>query len=183
MPWFMAIAELLTIISLFAILLPAAAMAREKEKGTVEQLRVSPLSPFQIMFPKALSMAVVILVGMAISLFGILEPIFHVPIKGSLLLFFAITTLYTFTLDGIGLFVATIARNLAQVGMLMVIVFCTHDFSLRFLDAARGHAGLDTFFHGLVTTALFYGCLSGILLKGSDWDVLTRFVLEFSFTR
>ena len=55
--WFMSIAELLNIITLFAILLPACAMVREKERGTVEQLLVTPLTTFQIMFPKVLAMA------------------------------------------------------------------------------------------------------------------------------
>ena len=34
----MAISELLNVITVFAILLPAAAMVREKERGTIEQL-------------------------------------------------------------------------------------------------------------------------------------------------
>lgn len=46
--WFMSITELLNIITVFSILLPAAAMVREKERGTIEQLLVSPLTPFQI---------------------------------------------------------------------------------------------------------------------------------------
>jgi len=120
--WFMSISEVLTIITLFAILLPAAAMVREKERGTVEQLLVSPLTSFQIMFPKVVSMTAVILAGTAISLFLILKPVFHVPFKGDLLLFFSVTTLYVFTTAGLGLFAATIARNLAQAGMMTILI-------------------------------------------------------------
>jgi ABC-2 type transport system permease protein len=120
--WFMSISELLTVITLFAILLPAAAMVREKERGTVEQLLVSPLTSFQIMFPKVIAMTAVILVGTFISLFFILKPIFAVPFKGDLLLFFAVTTLYVFTTAGLGLFAATIARNLAQAGMMTILI-------------------------------------------------------------
>lgn len=121
--WFMSISELLTDITLFAIFLPGAAMVREKERGTVEQLLVSPLSPFQIMFPKILAMTTMILAGTALSLFGILGAVFHVPMQGSLMLFFAVTALYVFTTAGLGMFIATIARNMAQVGMLTVLVF------------------------------------------------------------
>ena len=120
--WFMSISEVLTIITLFAILLPAAAMVREKERGTVEQLLVSPLTSFQIMFPKVVSMTAVILAGTMISLFLILKPAFHVPFKGDLLLFFSVTTLYVFTTAGLGLFAATIARNLAQAGMMTILI-------------------------------------------------------------
>jgi ABC-2 type transport system permease protein len=121
--WFMSITELLNIITLFAILLPAAAMVREKERGTVEQLLVSPLSPFQIMFPKVISMTLVILGGTALSLFAVLQPAFGVPVKGSLALFFGVTVLYTFSTTGVGLLIATVSRNLGQAGMLALVIF------------------------------------------------------------
>ena len=120
--WFMPLSELLEGITLFSILLPAAAMVKEKERGTVEQLLVSPLTPFQIVFPKVLAMSVVILVGVSLSLFAVLGPLFAVPVRGSLGLFYVVTTLYIFTNAGIGLFIATVARNLAQVGLLSLLV-------------------------------------------------------------
>ena len=61
-------------------------MVREKERGSIEQLLVSPLTPLQIMVPKMLAMTLVILAGTAVSLFAVMEPLFHVPIKGSVLL-------------------------------------------------------------------------------------------------
>ena len=89
--WFMSISELLNVITAFAILLPAAAMVREKERGTIEQLLVSPLTPLQIMLPKVLAMMGVIHLGIAIAFATVLGPVFHVPVRGSLLLFFAVT--------------------------------------------------------------------------------------------
>jgi ABC-2 type transport system permease protein len=126
--WFMTISEMLIIITVFALALPAAAMVREKERGTIEQLLVSPLSPIQVMFPKILSMMLVILAGTAVSLFGVLEGIFHVPVKGSLTLFFAVTAVYVFVTAGLGLYVATLARNLAQVGMLLILILAPQLF-------------------------------------------------------
>src|SRR5512143_853521 len=95
--WFESISMLLRQITLFAILLPAAAMVREKERGTVEQLLVSPLTPFQIMLPKLLAMTVVILCATAVALFGVARPAFGVPVNGSIALFFGLTTLFVFT--------------------------------------------------------------------------------------
>ncbi|WP_456433434.1 ABC transporter permease [Thermosulfuriphilus sp.] len=119
--WFMSVSELLTVITLLTMLLPAAAMVREKERGTIEQLLVSPLSPLEIMFSKVLAMTVVILVGTAASIGFVLLPVFQVPLRGSLGLFFLATGLYVFTSCGYGLFIATLARNLAQVGLLTII--------------------------------------------------------------
>ncbi len=122
-PWFMALAEIISNMTLLSILLPAAALAREKERGTVEQLMVSPLSPVQILAPKILAMGSVILAGLAFGVFGVIIGVFHVPVRGSLPLFFAVSALYIAFTAGIGLLIATIARNMAQVGMLTVLVF------------------------------------------------------------
>ena len=120
--WFMSISELLTVITILSLMLPAAAAVREKERGTIEQLAVSPLSSLQILLPKVISMGLVILIGVAACLFLIIIPIFELPIKGSLGLFFAVTALYVFTTSGIGLFVATISRNLGQMAMLGILI-------------------------------------------------------------
>jgi len=120
--WFMAISELLTVITVLAMMLPAAAAVREKERGTIEQLLVSPLSPTQIMLSKVIAMVLVILLGTTLSLAFVIKGIFHLPVKGSLSLFFAVTALYTFVMSGIGLFISTISRNLAQAIMMMIMI-------------------------------------------------------------
>ena len=94
-------------MTVVSVLLPGAALVREKERGTVEQLLVSPLSPFQVLFSKVLAMTLVILVGSAVSLYAVMGPAFGVPVRGSAILFFALTALYVFTTAGLGLLAAT----------------------------------------------------------------------------
>lgn len=120
--WFQSVVELLNMITVFAILLSAAAMVREKERGTIEQLLVSPLTPFQIMFPKVAAMTLVILMGTAVSLLVIVQGVFHLPVKGSLFLFFSMTALYVFTTAGLGLVISTVTTNQAQVGLMTILV-------------------------------------------------------------
>jgi len=121
--WFMSISELLlTVITMLSLMLPAAVAVREKERGTIEQLAVSPLSSFQILFSKILSMGLIILLGAMVSLYFIIEPAFHVPIRGSAGLFFTVTALYVFATSGLGLFIATLSRNLGQVVMLVILI-------------------------------------------------------------
>jgi len=175
-PW-MSISELLTDITLFAIFLSGAAMVREKERGTVEQLLVSPLTPFQIVFPKMLAMTAVILAGTALSLFLILKCVFQVPMHGSLLLFFAVTTLYVFTTAGLGMFIATLARNMAQVGMLTALVF----LPMIFLSGAWTPPEAMTYWmRGLMYISplhYFLDASFGILLKGAGISMLWDSVL------
>ena len=120
--WFQSMSTVLRMITLFGVLLPAAALVREKERGTIEQLLVSPLSPFQIMFSKVLAMAAIILMATCLAVYGVLQPLFHVPMKGSDALFFALTALHIFTTAGLGLVAATLARNQAQVGMMTLFL-------------------------------------------------------------
>ena len=120
--WFMSINELLTVISMLSMMLPAAAAVREKERGTIEQLAVSPLSSLQVLLPKVISMGLVILFGVAVCLFFIIIPIFDLPVKGSISLFFAVTALFVFTASGIGLFISTISHSLGQVTMLVILL-------------------------------------------------------------
>lgn len=120
--WFMTISELITVITMLAMALPASAAVREKEKGTIEQLVVTPLSPIQIMLPKVLSMAFVILLGTALSIGLVIKGIFHVPIKGSVPLFLAMVAIYTFAMSGLSLFISTISRNMVQAAMLIIML-------------------------------------------------------------
>lgn len=170
--WFMSISELLNVITAFAILLPAAAMVREKERGTIEQLLVSPLTPMQVMLPKVLAMMLVIHAGVMISLLAVLTPIFHVPITGSLVLFFAITTLYIATLSGLGLFIATVTRNLAQTAMLGILVLAPMIFlSGVWTPPEAMPPGVRQMM--FISPLYYYMDASyGILLKGAGLDVL-----------
>jgi ABC-2 type transport system permease protein len=175
--WFMSIAELLNIITLFAILLPASAMVREKEKGTVEQLLVTPLTPFQIMFPKVLSMAVVILAGTGLSLFGVLKCCFGVPFKGSICLYFAITLLYVFTTAGLGFLISTIARNLAQAGMLTIITYGPMIFLSGAWTPPEAMPDFLRLLMHLSPLHYYIDASFGVILKGEDLSLLWDSVL------
>lgn len=120
--WYHTVAELTTMMTVICILLPAAALVREKERGTIEQLLVSPVSPLQVMLAKIIAMEAVMLAGVAVALFGIMRPIYHVPVEGSLTLFFALTSIFAFTNAGLGLAAGTFARNSGQTGLLVLLI-------------------------------------------------------------
>ncbi len=171
-PWFMSISELLTVITMLSLMLPAAAAVREKERGTIEQLAVSPLTPAQILFPKILAMGMIILLGAAVSLFLVILPAFHLPIKGSLVLFFIVTALYVFATSGLGLFIATLSHNLGQVVMLVILIM----MPLLLLSGAwtPPEAMPDALRMAMVLSPLSYFIEMGygILLKGAGLDIL-----------
>ncbi|MGL4674682.1 MAG: ABC transporter permease [Wohlfahrtiimonas sp.] len=120
--WFGALIEVINLITLLAIVLTGAALIREQEKGTVEHLLVMPLTPFEIMLSKIWSMGIVVLISATLSLIFIVKGALNVPIIGSIPLFLLGSALHLFAVSAIGIYLATIARNMPQFGMLMLLV-------------------------------------------------------------
>jgi len=178
--WFESVSHLLRQITIFAILLPAAALVREKERGTVEQLLVSPLTPFQIMVSKVLAMTAVILGATAVALFGIMQPVFGVPIKGSIALFFALTALFVFTTAGMGLSLATLMKNQAQVGMMTLLVVAP---MLLLSGLTAPMEVMPAWVRDLMVLSplrYFVEITHGILLKGAGVNVLWDSILAMT---
>jgi len=120
--WFSAAVQLINNISMLAIILTGAALIRERECGTLEHLMVLPLNSFEIMASKIWSMAVVVLIAAGISQLVVIEWIMGVPTVGSRMLFFAGLALYLFAVTSLGIFLACIAQNMPQLGLLLILV-------------------------------------------------------------
>lgn len=120
--WFAALLELLNMCTMVSLLLTAANLVREKERGTVEQLLVSPVRPVELFFAKIVPTIVLVLGLSAFSFLLVLVPIFHLPIRGSLVLFYSVTALYVFAVTSMGIAIAVVARNLSQAIMIMILI-------------------------------------------------------------
>lgn len=119
--WFGSVVQIINHITLLSIILTGAALIREREHGTIEHLLVMPVTPAQIMLSKVWSMALVVLIASFLSLNLMVRGILGVPIEGSIVLFFAGAALSLFATTSMGIFIATLARNMPQFGMLMML--------------------------------------------------------------
>lgn len=120
--WFGAVVKLIDSITMLSIILTGAALIREREHGTIEHLLVMPLTPLEIMLAKIWSMGVVVLFASGASLVLVVQGWMQVPIEGSILLFLAGAALHLFATTSMGIFLATIARSMPQLGMLIILV-------------------------------------------------------------
>lgn len=178
--WFFSIGEMVMMATLLAILLSTAALAREKERGTVEQLLVSPLSPLQILLPKVLAMTLMVVTGTMVSVFAVLGPVFNLPLRGSLPLFFTITAIYGFTSSGLGLFAATVTRNLSQAGLLAIFLFVP---IILFSGIHTPDEGMPPWLHVIVLfnpMAHYINATYSILLRGAGLDLVWDSVLTMA---
>lgn len=119
--WSGSLAMLLTMLTVAGVVLPAAALVREKERGTIEQLLVAPVTPLEIMLSKTVAMVFVSVMGTMLGVYAVMQPLYSVPLRGSAPLFFTLAALFAFANAGIGLFLATLARNSGQVGLLSIL--------------------------------------------------------------
>ena len=120
--WFGSLMELISMVTMLAIVLTGAALIREREHGTIEHLLVMPVTPAEIMLAKVWSMGLVVLTATAFSLFFVLKGALRVPIEGSVPLFLTGTVLHLFATTSLGIFLATLARSMPQFGLLIVLV-------------------------------------------------------------
>lgn len=109
------------ILMAFPPLLSALAIVREKERGSIQQIFVSPTQPYEFILGKMLPYGALAFVEMSIILVaGVFW--FRIPFRGNVLLLLAAGLIYVFTSVGIGLLVSTVTRTqVAAVLMSLVL--------------------------------------------------------------
>jgi ABC-2 type transport system permease protein len=113
---------IVNIITMVTLMLTALAIVREKEIGTMEQLMVTPVRPIELMLGKTLPFAMVGLVDVVlITVAAIL--VFHIPLRGSVLLLLVCAVLYLLTTLGAGLFLSTVSQTQQQAMMAAFFFF------------------------------------------------------------
>jgi ABC-2 type transport system permease protein len=177
--WFNAIGEWLTMMTVIAMLLPATALVRERERGAVEQLLVAPLTPMQIMLSKALAMTLVSVTGTALTVYLVLQPL-GVPFVGSTALFFATTALYVFSISGLGLLIGAFARSSAEVGMLVILVVVPMTALSGTWTAPEAMPGWSRQLLQVSALHHFIECAYGIPLRGAGIDTLWGSILAIA---
>ncbi|WIM11914.1 ABC transporter permease [Enhydrobacter sp.] len=120
--WFTSIMGIISNVTTLGIILAGAAVVREREHGTMDHLLTMPITPFEIAMAKVLGNALVILVAVGLSLWLIVQHLLGVPIAGSVPLFMVGVALYLFFATSVGIFLATIARTMPQLGLLFILV-------------------------------------------------------------
>ncbi len=107
----------------------AMSLVRERERGTLEQLMVSPLSRWGLMLGKLVPYLIIGML-MAAFLFAIMRWVFHVPIAGDIGALMVGTFFYVFTLLSLGLLISTRAQNQIQaLQMTMIFILPSVFFS------------------------------------------------------
>jgi ABC-2 type transport system permease protein len=119
---FYAIVSLIGQINILTIILTGAALIREREHGTLEHLLAMPITPLDIALAKIWANGAAVLAAAGLSLVFVVEGALEVDFEGSRGLFLLGVAIYLFSATALGVFLATIARSMAQFALLFFLV-------------------------------------------------------------
>ncbi len=114
--WYYVPAVLAMVLLVMTLLLSAMGVVREKEIGTMEQLIVTPIRPWQLLVGKLAPFAIIGIIQVflvtGVTIFG-----FGVPLRGSFLVLLGLSGLFILSTLGLGLLVSTLVQNQQQAMM------------------------------------------------------------------
>lgn len=155
------------ILMITGVMATALSVVRERERGTMDQLRITPLRGVELVAGKTLPYLVISLAATAFFL-AAARYLFHVPVRGSLAALFVASLLYLLGALGFGLLISTVARSqalayqIAVVTSLLPTIFLS-GFIFPIRSAPRPVQWIST----LVPARYFIKILRGVVLKGA----------------
>jgi ABC-2 type transport system permease protein len=162
-----------TALQIATVFAAAMSIVRERERGTLENLLVSPLSRWGLMLGKLVPY-LCISMTMALFLFTILRWVFLVPIHGSIVTLLLAAFLYIFALLSLGLLVSTKAQNQNQAFQMAMTVLLPSIFFSGFIFPRETMPWIFYAISTLLPATYFIELMRAIILRGAG-------LLEFWF--
>lgn len=160
------------IMSIIAAMLTALTIAREWERGTMEQLAATPVGRVEIVLGKLLPYLLIGLFDVAVTLVAGMM-IFETPMNGSALDLAILTTLFLIGALGLGIFISAAVKS--QVLATQIAMVATYLPAVLLSGFLFDIASMPTALQGvtfLIPARYFVTVTRGILLKGVGPAVL-----------
>jgi ABC-2 type transport system permease protein len=147
------------------LLLTAFAIVREREVGTIEQLLVTPIRPWELMLGKMIPNLFISFVNMGTILaLGLMW--FNVPFHGDISLFFALALLFVFSSLGLGMLVSTLATSQRQAQQLGAVINMLSIMLSGFIFPREAMPLMIRWMGNFIPLTYFLTITRGIMTKG-----------------
>ncbi len=159
------------VLTMTLVIITSLAITRERERGTMENLLITPVRPVEVLVGKILPYIVVgylqmILIVLAAKL------LFKVPFLGSLPLLFAVSFPFIAANLGVGITFSTVARNQLQAVQMSFFFFLPSILLSGFMFPFRGMPEWAQWVGSALPLTHFLRMVRGIVLKGNGfWDI------------
>lgn len=160
------------IMTLIGALLTALIMAREWERGTFEAMFVTPVRSEEILLGKTTPYFVLGMIGLFLCILSA-KFLFHVPLRGSVLVLTGVSVLYLLVTVGTGLLISSVTKSqfiASQVAI--VITFLPAMMLSGFLFDLRSMPAAVQVFTYILPARYYVSLLQTIFLAGDIWSVI-----------
>lgn len=161
------------ILQIVTLFLTAFSIVRERERGTMEQLIVTPVGRAALMIGKLIPYAIIGMLETGLVLAAMVW-IFKVPINGSLALLLLLSVLFLIPALGLGIFISTIAQNQGQAVQFAFLIMMPSILLSGFMfprDSMPGPIYAITF---AIPVTYYLQILRGIILRGAPFEFLVQ---------
>jgi ABC-2 type transport system permease protein len=169
---FMVPALIGMILQLLTSMLTATAIVRERERGTIEQLIVTPIRSWELVVGKLTPYIILSFIDMIeVLVVGTLW--FDVPIEGSLTLLLILSGLFLIGSLGIGLFISTVAKTQQEAMMLSYFTMLPTVFLSGFFFPLAAMPPVLQWISHVIPLRYYLIIIRSVLLKGVGASALT----------
>ena len=159
------------LLSITSLVVMSLAVVRERERGTLEQLVVTPLNKTSLLLGKVLPFVAVGYVQMTVILL-LGKLVFDIPVRGSLLLLYAIAGAFITANLGIGLLISTAVKSQVQATQLGYFVMLPNILLSGFMFPREAMPEFAQWIGLAMPLTYFLTALRAILLKSASIDAI-----------
>lgn len=149
----------------------AISVVREREKGTLEALIVSPIRRWELLLGKIIPNLLVAYGQMTMALL-VARFVFDVPIRGSLVLLYVLSLLFMWGTLGVGILVSAASRTVPQAMQLAFLTFLPSIYLSGLLFPIEGMPKGAQVLAAVIPLTYYLRVVRGIVLKGIGLDSL-----------
>ncbi len=148
------------------VMITSLGIVRERERGTLEQLMITPLSRLELMLGKIIPYLAIAFVDLLLIL-AVGLAVFDVPLRGSVPLLFVLTAIFLASTVAIGLLVSTVAQNQQQAMQTALFIIVPQILLSGFVFPLASMPWGVRWISYVMPLTYFLPIVRGIFLKGS----------------
>jgi ABC-2 type transport system permease protein len=149
----------------------AVSVVREREKGTLEALIVSPIRRWELLLGKIIPNLLTAYGQMTMALV-VAHFVFDVPIRGSLVLLYLLSLLFMWGTLGVGILVSALSRTVPQAMQLAFLTFLPSIYLSGLLFPIEGMPRGAQYLAAVIPLTYYLRVVRGIVLKGVGLEYL-----------
>lgn len=154
------------LLQMMVILMVALSLVRERERGTLEQLTMTPVAPLGLMVGKMLPYGAIAFGELCVIL-TVMRTIFRVPIHGNVLTLLLLSVPFLMTVLGIGLIISTKAQTQAEAFQLSMGTILPSVFLSGYIFLIENMPPFFAAISKVIPTTYYIRIVRGIVLRGA----------------